>query len=99
MTETLERLAALNIQILPAAEITTHFVFERDGFIALVERRQDGFGSIGSSGVLTEAGFAVLVWKQEEPYFVTRGYEQPANSHQVEGLRRFSADLKAALSV
>ena len=58
MTEVLERLVAAGIQLLPAVEITTHYVFERDGFVALVERTPEGFGGIGSPGLLTGTGFA-----------------------------------------
>ena len=97
MTETLERLAAAGIQLLPAFEIPTHYVLERDGFIALVERMPDGFGKIGSPGLLTPNGFAVLVWRGKEAFFVGKGFEQPAETAQVEMLRRFSADLERAL--
>ncbi|HYM13378.1 MAG TPA: hypothetical protein VEU62_21750 [Bryobacterales bacterium] len=84
---------------MPAFEITTHYVLERDGFVALVERRADGaFGSPGAPGLLAEGGFAALVWKAASPVFVGRGGERPASSEQVEALRRFDSDLRAALS-
>ena len=54
MTEKLQRLAAAGIQLLPAIEITTHYVFERDGFVALVERTGAGIGGVGSAGILGE---------------------------------------------
>ena len=98
MTEILERLVAAGIQLLPAVEITTHYVFERDGFVALVERTPDGFGGIGSPGILTGSGFAALVRRGERSYFVAKNFEQEASPEQVESLRRFAADLKAALS-
>lgn len=98
MIETLERLAAANIQLLPAVELTTHFVFERDGFIALVERRENGFGAIGSGGLLTGKGFAPLIQRGGEAFFVGKGFEQRADAEQIERLRSFQTDLNAALA-
>ena len=97
MTEKLERLAAAGIQILPAVEITTHYVFERDGFVALVERTGDGFGGVGSAGILTGGGFAALIERGGRACFVARNFEQEARPEQVEALRRFSSDLRAAV--
>ena len=97
MTETLERLAAAGIQLLPAVEITAHYVFERDGFVALVERTPDGFGGVGSAGILTGNGFAALIRRGDRSYFVAKNLQLEAKSEQVDALRRFSADLKAAL--
>jgi hypothetical protein len=97
VTEVLERLAASGIQLLPAVEITTHYVFERDGFVALVERTPTGFGGVGSAGILTGKGFAALVQRGDRSYFVAKNFEQEAEPGQVNALRRFSADLKAAL--
>jgi hypothetical protein len=96
-SDVLERLAAAGISLLPAVEITTHYVFERDGFVALVERTPDGFGGIGSPGILTGSGFAALIRRGERSYFVARGFEQEAQPEQADGLRRFAADLKSAL--
>jgi len=93
----LERLAASGISLLPAVEISSHYVFERDGFVALVERTPDGFGGIGSAGILTGSGFAALIRRGERSYFVARGFEQEAQPELAEGLRRFAADLKSAL--
>jgi hypothetical protein len=94
----LERIAAAGIQLLPAMEITTHYVFERDGFVALVERTTDGFGGVGSPGILTGNGFAALVRRGKRSYFIAKNFEQEARPEQVEALRRFSADLKSALA-
>jgi hypothetical protein len=96
--DVLERLAAAGIQLLPALEITTHYVFERDGFVALVERTPDGFGGVGSAGILTGSGFAALIRRGDRSYFVAKGFEQEALPEQADGLRKFSADLKSALS-
>ena len=97
MRKKLERLAAAGIQLLPAVEITTHYVFEREGFVALVERKPDGFGGVGSAGILTGSGFAALVRRGERSYFVARNFEQEAAPEQVTALRRFSSDLTGAL--
>ena len=97
MTEILERLVAAGIQLLPATEITTHYVFERDGCVALVERTTAGFGGVGSAGILTGKGFAALVQRGDRSYFVAKNFEQEAAPEQVTALRRFSSDLKAAI--
>lgn len=97
----LEKLAAAGIQIIPA-EITSHFILERDGFVALVERRvnaigEAGFGNIGAPGLMTERGFAALMWRTEQAIFVGKGFEQPASEEQVKILRAFAVDLTNAL--
>lgn len=98
MIEKLEKLVAAGIELIPSVEVTTHFIFQRDGFVALVERRGDGFGGVGSSGLLTEqGGLAPLVWRGEQAYFVGRGFEQQASSDDVARLRAFAADLAAAI--
>ncbi len=97
MTEKLKRLAAAGIELLPTPEITTHYVFERDGFVALVERTPDGFGGVGSAGILTGNGFAALIERGGRRSFVARNFEQEARPEQVEALRRFSSDLRAAV--
>ena len=52
MIEKLEQLAAADINLVPAAEISNHFIFERDGFVALVERKGRQFGRVGAPGWL-----------------------------------------------
>ncbi len=99
LQDVIERLAQAGFQLLPAFSITTHYVLEHDGFVALVERLPDGgFGQSGVPGLLTEGAIAQLVWKQEGPRFVAKGLDLPATPDQVESLRRFSADLKKALT-
>jgi hypothetical protein len=95
--EVLERLATAGIQLLPTVELVTHYVFEREGFVALVERTPDGFGGVGSAGILTGTGFAALIRRGEKSYFVAKNFEQEAEPAQVDALRRFSTDLKQAL--
>jgi hypothetical protein len=97
VVEKLERLTAAGIRLLPTCEITTHYVFERDGFVALVARAGDGFGEIGSPGILTPQGFAALIRRKGKAFFVAQGYEQPADERQVEKLRQFASDLQAVL--
>ncbi|MBI3208880.1 MAG: hypothetical protein HYZ37_08260 [Candidatus Solibacter usitatus] len=98
MQQILERLAAANIQLLPITAIENHFVFERDGFIALVERtKENGFGKVGSAGLLTERGMAVLISRGERNLFVAKGFELEATPDQVRVMRRFDVDLRAAL--
>ena len=88
---------AAGIELLPAPEVSSHFIFARDGFVALVERRGEAFGGIGSSGLLMEQGLAPLMWRGSRAFFVARGFEREASAEEVEKLKRFSADLKVAL--
>ena len=93
-----ERLIAVRIQLLPTVEVAKHFVFERDGFVALVERRDGGFGSIGAAGTVSDTGFAALVYRGDGAFFVGKGFERPATNEEVQQLRAFQADLEQALS-
>jgi hypothetical protein len=47
---------------------------------------------------MTEHGFAALVWRGDQAFFVGKGFEQPASAEQVEKLRAFAGDLGRALS-
>jgi len=96
VTEILEKLVAANIQLIPS-EVSSHFIFERDGFVAFVERREDAFGNIGAPGLMTERGFGVLIWRGDHAFFVGKGFEQPASADQVQKIRSFASDLTAAL--
>jgi 5-keto 4-deoxyuronate isomerase len=95
--EILEKLAAAGIQIIPA-EITSHFILERDGFVAFVERREQAFGNIGTPGLMTEKGFAALIWRGDQAFFVGKGFEQTASAEQVQKIRAFGSDLAHALT-
>jgi hypothetical protein len=98
VTDVFDRLAAAGIQLLPAVEISTHYVFERGGYVALVARKPDGgFGSVGGTGILTGKGFAAAVLRGDRWFFVAKSFEQEASAEQAEQLRRFSFDLKSAL--
>jgi len=94
----LEKLAAANIQIIPS-EITSHFILERDGFVAFVERREQAFGNIGAPGLMTERGYAALIWRGDQAFFAGKGFEQPASPEQVQQIRAFGTDLASALRV
>ncbi len=98
MTEIFEKLVAAGIQIVPA-EITSHFILERDGFVSFVERREDAFGNIGAAGLMTDRGFAALIWRGDQAFFVGKGFEQPATPEQVQKIRAFGSDLSSALTI
>ena len=93
-----ERLIAAGIELVPFENITSHFVLARGGYVSLVEKRQEGFGSIGTPGVMTDKGFACLTWRGDQAVFVAKGFEQAATPGQVAEIRKFLADLEAALS-
>jgi hypothetical protein len=97
VSDRLERLAAAGIQII-AAGVISHYILERDGFVAFVERKGDDFGNIGAPGLMTEKGFAALVWRGGRAFFVARGFEQAATDDQVEKIRDFADDLEQALA-
>jgi len=93
----LERLAAANIDLLPADGVANHFVFTRDGVAVLVQRRDDGFGSIGSPGRITGRGFEPLVDAGDGPRFLFKGQETPASDAEASATRSLLADVKSAL--
>jgi hypothetical protein len=97
VSDRLEKLAAAGIQIIPAG-VTSHYILERDGFVAFVERKGDDFGNIGAPGLMTEKGFAALIWRGGQGFFVAHGFEQAATDEQVEKIRSFSGDLERSLS-
>jgi hypothetical protein len=72
-------------------------MFARDNLIAIVERTAGGYGSIGSTGILTERGLAYLIWRDGQALLAGKGFELAATDEQVTAVRRFSEDLKGAL--
>jgi hypothetical protein len=94
--EIFEKLVAAGIQIVPA-EMTSHFILEREGFVTLVERRGASFGNIGAPGLMTERGFAALIWRGDQAFFAGKGFEQPASADEVQKIRAFATDLANAL--
>ena len=97
LTVKLERLAALGFDLAPLPGFDRHLVIARRGIVALVERNEEGLGQAGSPGILTPKGFAALVWRGEEAFFVAKGLEQPADPVQIREVRGFSADLAQAM--
>jgi hypothetical protein len=95
-TSRLQRLLDLGFQMIPLPNVSNHFALERDGFVALVRVRGDEMGETGAPGLLTESGFAALVWRGAEAWFAGRGYERRAEAEEVEAIRRFGRDLKSA---
>jgi hypothetical protein len=88
-------LGSTGIQLV--SETHSFRIFARDNLIALVERTADGYGSIGSTGILTGQGLAYLVWRNEQAFLAGKGFEVPATEEQVAAVQKFSEDLKAAL--
>ncbi len=80
-----------------AAEAKGHCLFVRGDVFALALREGSGFGSIGSTGMMTESGMAYLTWRHGRALLACKASEIPAGPEQVERIRRFSEDLKAAL--
>jgi hypothetical protein len=97
MQEVFERLVAVSIRILPEASGPKFILFEREGCVALVERLEHRFGGIGAAGVLTEKGFAPLVWRGETAHFVAKGFDRVASDDDIARVRLFQRDLAAAL--
>ena len=93
--EAADRLAERRIELL--AETKSHFLFGRVTCIALVERNGSGFGSIGSTGVMTESGLAYLVQHEQGARLAGKGGASEASAGQIDAIRRFSEDLKTAL--
>ncbi len=94
--ETAARLANHHIQL--ASETEGHCLFTRENFLALVERSGAGFGSIGSTGIMTESGLAYLFWRDGRALLKAKGAETEASVAQVEAIQQFSQDLKKALT-
>ena len=73
-------------------------MFTRENCAAIAHEQPGGY-SLGSTGVLTEAGFSYLLWRDGRAVFAAHGgAETPAADEQVEAVRRFSDDLKMALA-
>jgi hypothetical protein len=94
--ETAARLENLNIQWHTQAR--GYYLFVRENCAAFAHERE-GAIALGSSGIMTEAGLAYLVWRDEQPFLAVHGAgETPALSDQVAAVRRFADDLKSALN-
>lgn len=86
------RLLALHIECFATEKGYTFYTRENCAAI--------GHGaSLGSSGIMTDAGLAYLTWREGRAYLAAHGgAESLAAPEHVESLRRFSEDLKAALN-
>ena len=60
-------------------------------------RTENGFGGIGSAGLLTEKGIAPLVSRGGRHFFIARNYEKAAVDDEIVRLRAFQTDLEFAL--
>ncbi|MDE3164492.1 MAG: hypothetical protein KGN36_01700 [Acidobacteriota bacterium] len=52
----------------------------------------------GSTGLMTAQGLAYLVWREGAALLVSKAGETPAAPEQLEEIRQFTEDLKAALT-
>ena len=77
--------------------ISNHVAIERNGFVSLVTVKDEDFGETGAPGLLTDNGFAAMIWRGDEAFFVAKGFERQATVSEVEAVRRFDDDLKSAL--
>jgi hypothetical protein len=82
-----------------AAESPAVSIFVRDGCMAMVGRTADGGLSLGSTGMMTDNGLAYLVWREGHARLAAKGGDVAAGPDQVEAMRKFSEDLKAALQL
>ena len=98
LLQKLGRLQESGIELVPFNAMINHYLLARGGFVALVEKIPKGFGKIGAPGIMTEKGFACLIWRETQAFFVTKGFDQQATMEQIEELRVFSADLHQALA-
>lgn len=97
LEEQLLALAEAKIQLVPA-DLSTHYLLERDGFVSLVEKRNGGFGAIGSVCKLLDDGFAVVTVNGNQAWFVAKGAPRvAATPEEINTYRAFSRDLRAAL--
>ena len=93
----MSRLDHLNIRLVVEGPAVS--IYMRDDCVAAVSGNGSSQGSNqGSPGMMTERGLAYLVWRDGQPYLAAKGVEIPAAPEQVEAIRRFSEDLKTALS-
>jgi hypothetical protein len=93
----LERIVEAGIEILPAPDLMTHFLFARDGCVVLVERRGEALGMVGSPGLLGEHGFAALVKRGGTDCFVGKTLRREATPDEAASARELYAELRAIL--
>jgi hypothetical protein len=81
------------------AESPAVSIFMRDGCVAMVGRTTGGGLSLGSTGMMTDNGLAYLVWREGQARLAAKGGDVESGPDQVEAMRKFSEDLKAALQL
>jgi hypothetical protein len=81
------------------AESPAVSIFMREGCVAMVGRTSGGGLSLGSTGMMTDNGLAYLVWREGHARLAAKGGDVAAGPDQVEAMRKFSEDLKAALQL
>jgi hypothetical protein len=91
------RLEGFGIKLV--AESPAVSIFMREGCVAMVGRTSGGGLSLGSTGMMTDNGLAYLVWREGQASLAAKGGEVAAGADQVEAIRKFSEDLKAALQL
>jgi hypothetical protein len=91
------RLAAVDIRLM--AEAKAYSIFTRGNCLAVAQRDQTGFSSLGSSGMMTESGLAYLVWREGRPLLVAKQNQIEADPIQIQEINKFSGDLKSALGL
>ena len=88
------RLDAVEIEVGGEGE---YVMLTRSLCVAIARRTPDGL-SLGSSGIMTERGLAYLVWREGRPLLASKGAEVEAPPEQLAELRKFSEDVKSALT-
>ena len=86
----MSRLEDFNIRLMVEGPLVC--IYARDECMAAVG------GTQGSTGLMTAQGLAYLVWRDGQPFLSAKGGETPATPEQVETIRKFSEDLRTALS-
>jgi hypothetical protein len=92
-----QRLVDLGFQVIPLPNISNHVALERNGFVSLVTVKDEDFGETGAPGLLTDNGFAAMIWRGDDAFFVAKGFERQATVSEIEAIHRFNDDLKSAL--
>jgi hypothetical protein len=77
-------------------------VFVRDGCLVVAQRNPETgeYNSLGSVGYPLPKGLAFLQWRDDRPFLYHKECGAvPATPEQLAAIRKFSADVKAALGL
>lgn len=88
------RLDAVEIEVGGEGE---YVMLTRGLCVAIARRMPEGL-SLGSSGIMTERGLAYLVHREGRTLLASKGVEVEAPDEQAAELRKFSEDVKRALT-